>query len=176
MIDNAREALREITGEYTDALSLLGNSMPLVSPEPAVIETWTTTSLEQNLQILTQVSQRRMIIHAKNIFHAYFVAETNTQPEPTRRQVADHARLLHYHDGVTRPCRRDGSTEQNTFCLGCRRRKYSQTILSSSTRGQPYRLYPHLLGLLNSLQYLATVSTGYGHADPLFAIHQRSSL
>ena len=53
MIDNAREALREITGEYTDALSLLGNSMPLVSPEPAVIETWTTTSLEQNLQILT---------------------------------------------------------------------------------------------------------------------------
>ncbi len=50
-LDNAREALREITGEYHPELSLLGEPIPLVSPEPADIELWTRKSLEQNLRI-----------------------------------------------------------------------------------------------------------------------------
>jgi outer membrane protein len=52
LIDDAHEALREITGEYISVFSPLGKSMPLISPEPPEIETWTTVALEQNPQIL----------------------------------------------------------------------------------------------------------------------------
>jgi len=50
-LDNAREALREVTGLYTTDLSALGEAMPLVSPDPADINQWTETALRQNLQI-----------------------------------------------------------------------------------------------------------------------------
>ncbi len=51
-IDNAQEALREITGEYMTDLSMLGEMMPLLSPQPADIDVWTHTALAQNLSIL----------------------------------------------------------------------------------------------------------------------------
>ncbi len=70
-VDNAREALREITGryfsglavldasricrgrfetrcEYISGLAALNEAMPLAAPEPGEIETWTATALEQN--------------------------------------------------------------------------------------------------------------------------------
>lgn len=50
-LDNAREALREVTGLYTTNLASLGEAMPLVSPDPANINQWTETALRQNLQI-----------------------------------------------------------------------------------------------------------------------------
>jgi outer membrane protein len=50
-LDNAREALREVTGLYTTDLAALGEAMPLVSPDPADINQWTETALRQNLQI-----------------------------------------------------------------------------------------------------------------------------
>jgi len=51
-LDNAREALRETTGRYETDLASLGESMPLVSPQPADINQWTETALQQNLQIM----------------------------------------------------------------------------------------------------------------------------
>jgi outer membrane protein len=51
-VDNAREAMREVTGVYSRDLSPLGTSMPLVTPEPANIDLWTETALRQNLQIM----------------------------------------------------------------------------------------------------------------------------
>ncbi len=53
-LDNAREALREVTGLYTTDLAPLGDTMPLVSPDPADINQWTETALRQNLQIMAQ--------------------------------------------------------------------------------------------------------------------------
>jgi outer membrane protein len=50
-IDNAREALREVTGNYQTELTPLGTNMPLVSPQPAIIEEWTQISQEQNMQV-----------------------------------------------------------------------------------------------------------------------------
>ncbi|NIM73837.1 MAG: TolC family outer membrane protein [Gammaproteobacteria bacterium] len=50
-LDNAREALREVTGLYTTDLASLGDGMPLVTPQPADINQWTETALRQNLQI-----------------------------------------------------------------------------------------------------------------------------
>ena len=44
LLDNARENLREITGEYINELASLGISMPLVSPEPNDINQWSKTA------------------------------------------------------------------------------------------------------------------------------------
>ena len=51
-VDNARESLREITGQYLTTLAPLGSEMPLVEPDPGDIEEWTATSLEQNLNVI----------------------------------------------------------------------------------------------------------------------------
>ena len=51
-VDNAWEALREITGAYFSDPAALGDTMPLVSPQPEEIDAWTGAALEQNLNIL----------------------------------------------------------------------------------------------------------------------------
>lgn len=50
-IDNAQEAIRELTGEYIESFDKLGNNMPLVKPDPEAIENWTDKSLNQNMAI-----------------------------------------------------------------------------------------------------------------------------
>lgn len=50
-LDNALEALREVTGSYAESLAPLGGDMPLVSPDPEDIDSWTQTALEQNLRL-----------------------------------------------------------------------------------------------------------------------------
>ncbi|MGE0081594.1 MAG: TolC family outer membrane protein [Thiohalomonadaceae bacterium] len=47
----AREQLRELTGEEYENLAKLGE-MPLVVPEPADVEKWVSTAMDQNLQLL----------------------------------------------------------------------------------------------------------------------------
>lgn len=51
-VDNAWEALREITGAYFSDLATLGDAMPLLGPQPEEIDAWTGAALEQNLNIL----------------------------------------------------------------------------------------------------------------------------
>lgn len=53
-LDNAREAMREITGQYHQALAGLGGRMPLEMPAPDEIDRWTETALTQNLQLVGQ--------------------------------------------------------------------------------------------------------------------------
>ena len=50
-LDNAREAMREIIGEYPDELASLGNEIPLMVPDPADIDEWTRTAIERNLLV-----------------------------------------------------------------------------------------------------------------------------
>ena len=71
-IENASEALREVTANYDLDLAPLGEQLPLVVPEPLDIERWTATALEQNLSL----SAARM---AAEIAH-----------EEIRRQYAGH--------------------------------------------------------------------------------------
>jgi outer membrane protein len=47
-LDSSQERLREITGQYIDSLALLGETMPLLTPEPADLKQWTDTALTQN--------------------------------------------------------------------------------------------------------------------------------
>ncbi len=51
-LDNAYEALREITGRYTENLYSLNTDIPLVSPEPAQIDDWVQVAKESNLNII----------------------------------------------------------------------------------------------------------------------------
>ncbi len=44
------EALREVTARQHDALAVLTEQLPLLTPEPADVEQWTETALKQNLQ------------------------------------------------------------------------------------------------------------------------------
>ena len=50
-LDNAREAMREVIGEYPEELSPLGGDIALEVPDPADIDEWTRTALEQNLLV-----------------------------------------------------------------------------------------------------------------------------
>ena len=51
-VDNTREALREIIGNYVVSFEILVDEIPLVSPQPESIEEWTNTAQEQNLDII----------------------------------------------------------------------------------------------------------------------------
>lgn len=51
-IDNTREALREITGQYLMDLDPLIESFPLVTPEPADIDSWSNTAISSNLDVI----------------------------------------------------------------------------------------------------------------------------
>lgn len=47
-VASATEALTEITGRHHAQLALLSEEMPMLTPEPANLEQWTTTALQQN--------------------------------------------------------------------------------------------------------------------------------
>ncbi len=82
IFDNMREALREIIGEYMTAFAPLGDTMPLVNPEPNEIEAWTNTALKQNLNIIAakyNLETARQEIKIQNAGHL-----------PTLDLVANH--------------------------------------------------------------------------------------
>ena len=54
-IDNAREALREITGEYITELDGLSDSMPMLTPDPASIDSWSDTAIRENLNVIATI-------------------------------------------------------------------------------------------------------------------------
>jgi len=51
-LDDRREALRELTGRRPEALAALGETLPLVTPEPADVDRWIAIALDQNYALL----------------------------------------------------------------------------------------------------------------------------
>lgn len=51
-VDNAREALRAITGQYLTGLAPLTGDVPLLRPDPDQIDSWTAKSMDQNLNVI----------------------------------------------------------------------------------------------------------------------------
>ncbi len=64
-VNNAKEALREIIGEFEDELILLPTTIPLMKPEPLDVDEWTTTADQQNLGIIA--AQNQAEVARKNI-------------------------------------------------------------------------------------------------------------
>ncbi len=54
LLDDTREALRELTGEIPGALEILKPEIPLLPPTPAEPEQWVDTSVEQNPLLLAR--------------------------------------------------------------------------------------------------------------------------
>jgi len=52
LLDNAKEDMRAITGEYINKFTRLGEDMPLVAPVPEDIEEWTKIAESQNMIII----------------------------------------------------------------------------------------------------------------------------
>ncbi len=81
-IDIAHERLREIVNEYSESLATLSDKMPLLNPEPASIDEWTETALENNLEIIaakTATDISRQEIKVRGAGHA-----------PTLDLIANH--------------------------------------------------------------------------------------
>lgn len=64
-VDNAKEALREIVGEFEDKLILFPTAILLMKPEPLDINEWTATADQQNLSIIS--AQNEAEVARKNI-------------------------------------------------------------------------------------------------------------
>ncbi len=56
-VDNAREALREIIGDYDGILASLPKEIPLLNPDPLDINQWAVTADNQNLTIIAAQNQ-----------------------------------------------------------------------------------------------------------------------
>ncbi|MGD8939002.1 MAG: TolC family outer membrane protein [Gammaproteobacteria bacterium] len=62
-LNNAREALRSITGKYHDSLAVLSEKTPFVArPDPDNIDYWTETALDKNYNLLTS---QQVVIQAE---------------------------------------------------------------------------------------------------------------
>ena len=64
-LGNAREAMREIIGEYPEALASLGEGLTLAVPDPADIDEWSRTAAERNL--LVQSASFSVALASENI-------------------------------------------------------------------------------------------------------------
>jgi outer membrane protein len=119
-IDNAQEAIRELTGDYVTDFNPLGKNMSLVRPEPEAIESWTTLSLEQNLGMIAAR-------------HA-----TETARKEIKRQSAGHyptVDLVASH-GYDSAGGRFGATKTHASSIGVELNipLYSGGLVSSKTR------------------------------------------
>ena len=55
-LDNAYEALRELTGARPQVLATLSSELPLVGPNPEAADPWVDTALEQNLGLVSAMA------------------------------------------------------------------------------------------------------------------------
>ena len=119
-IDNAREAMRELTGDYITAFDGLGEVMPLVRPDPEEIDSWTQIAMAQNSGI-----------SAANL-------AADTARDEIKRQSAGHFPTVDLvaSRGFDSSGGRFGSTKIDTTTVGLELNIpiYSGGLVSSQTR------------------------------------------
>ncbi len=132
-VDNAREALREITGAYFPTLAALGQHMPLVRPTPDVIDEWTDTALQQNLSVIAAS-------------HA-----VNTARAEIKRQFASHLPTLDIvaNHGFDKSGGRFGDFETTASMIGLELNVpiFQGGLVNSRVREVKQRLQARLQGL-----------------------------
>ena len=69
----------------------------------------------ENVQVLTQVTQRRVEVYAKVIPHPGPMAGAHPQPKATWSKLGNHLGLLDHNYGVAREDGRDGGSKQDTL-------------------------------------------------------------
>ncbi|MCP4996652.1 MAG: TolC family protein, partial [Gammaproteobacteria bacterium] len=87
-VDDAWEALFAIVGSIPKDIAKLGEKLPLKAPEPADIESWAKSALEQNYSVISQINaaevQRKQIEVARsghypqlNLLASYGITRTS---------------------------------------------------------------------------------------------------
>jgi outer membrane protein len=119
-IDNAQEAMRELTGDYITVFDELGDGMSLVRPDPETIDSWTQLSLDQNPGVIA----------------ANYAAETSRKE--IKRQSAGHYPTLDLvaSQNYDSSGGRFGATKIHTSSIGLELNipLYSGGLISSQTR------------------------------------------
>ncbi|MEM6998877.1 MAG: TolC family outer membrane protein [Pseudomonadota bacterium] len=160
-IDNAQEAMRELTGDYVSDFKALGQSIDLVRPEPERIESWTKLSLEQNLGM---VAARHAAETARN---------------EIKRQAAGHYPTLdligsHGYDSTGG---RFGSTKIDTTSIGLELNIpiYSGGLTSSQTR-EAHENYNVTIHALEQARRAAQRATREAYLGVISGISQVNAL
>jgi outer membrane protein len=125
LLDDAREALRELTGESPGQLEILKPEIPLVEPEPPVKERWVETAVEQNPLILaasaaSQAARQEIEIRRSGHY-------------PTIDLTASHARRTNNFGGLV-PLERNDSEVGLQMVLPV----FQGGLISSQTRESRY--------------------------------------
>ena len=160
-IDNAREAIREVTGDYIQAFDGLGNNMSLVKPDPETIDSWTQLSLNQNLGII-----------AAN--HA-----TETARKEIKRQSAGHYPTLDLvaSQDYNSSGGRFGTNKTHTTSIGIELNVpiYSGGLVSSQTR-EAHENYNAAIHLLEQARRSAQRLTREAYLGVISGISQVNAL
>lgn len=61
LLDNSKEALREIIGENTTELSILQSQVPLSPPAPEDLSSWANAAENNNFEVVAQINQAEYI-------------------------------------------------------------------------------------------------------------------
>ncbi|MBL1140677.1 MAG: TolC family outer membrane protein [Proteobacteria bacterium] len=160
-IDNAQEAMRELTGDYVTSFAALGDNMSLVRPDPEAIESWTSLSLEQNLGMVA----------------ARYATETAR--DEIKRQSAGHYPTLDLvgSHGYDSNGGRFGSTKTHTSAIGLELNipLYSGGLVSSQTR-EAYENYNVAMHVLEQARRSAQRLTRQAYLGVISGISQVNAL
>jgi len=126
LLDDTKEALRELTGEFPVAPEVLKAEIPLLAPDPVDQDAWTTAAVEQNPLVL---AARAATAVAKQEIQVQ-----NSGHYPTVDMVADYSYRDTQFGGFT-------PLERNDSAIGLELRLplYQGGLISSQTRQSRYR-------------------------------------
>ncbi len=160
-IDNAKEGVRELTGEYIDEFDGLGKNITLIKPDPEEISSWTELSIEQNL----------------NISAANFALETARKE--IKKQSAGHLPTVdivasHGYDSTGG---RFGSTRTDRSSIGLELNVpiYSGGLVSSKTR-EAHEKYNDAMHYLEKARRTAQRNTREAYLGVISGISQVNAL
>lgn len=104
-VDNAKENLREITGEYYSQFSILEKSLPLIVPAPQDIDQWVAVANQQNWDL---IASRYSVLSAQ---------------ETLRQQKAGHLPTVNFESNYDNTNTTNLSGETSSRALGAGRTK-----------------------------------------------------
>ena len=160
-VDNAKEEVRELTGEYIDKFDSLGENIILVKPSPEEIDSWTQLAIEQNLDISAAnyaLEAARKEIKKQSAGHL-----------PTVDIVASH--------GYDSTGGRFGNTRTDRSAIGLELNIpiYSGGIVSSKTR-EAHESYNQSMHYLEKARRTAQRSTREAYLGVISGISQVNAL
>jgi len=126
LLDDAREALRELTGELPVAPEILQSEIPLLMPEPASQDQWVTAAMEQNPLLLASIAATQV---AKQEIQVQ-----NSGHYPSLDMTADYSYRDNQFGGIS-------SLERNDSAVGLELTVpiYQGGLITSRTRQSRYQ-------------------------------------